>query len=106
MNDKIEYIILKYLNKFYGDLTKHIYNNTLFFVRGKELYLELKRSGILLIDYSTIWSELTNIFGLEENETQKIIVKWLKQTYGIEISRDDLIMSETGLLDYGEYVGK
>ena len=106
MDNKLEHIAIKYLNNEYGDLTKHSYNNTLFFVRGKELYLELKRSGILLIDYSTIWSELTNIFGLEENETQKIIVKWLKQTYGIEISRDDLIMSETGLLDYGEYVGK
>ena len=108
MDKKIEHIVIKYLNREYGDLAKHKPSENsymLFFVRGRMTFMELKcRSQILLVDHSTIWSDLVNTFGLEENEIQNIIVKWLNHTYGMDLTRDDFVTSERGLLGYGEFV--
>ena len=110
MENKLEHIVIKYLNREYGDFAKHIpYINShlLYFVKDKLLYMELLcHSQILYVDRSTIWSDLVNLFGLEENEIQKIIVKWLNQTYGMDLTRDDLVIAESGLLDYGKLVDK
>ena len=85
MNNKLEQLVIKYLNKFYGNLEEHTtdeYPDIMFFIKGKKIYMEQDlESGRLLVEYHTIWTDLETIFGLEAPEIQEIITKWVKETY-------------------------
>jgi len=87
MNNKIEHIVIKYLNKLYGDLEEHRtdrYLNIIFFVKNKKVFMEQDlKNGRLWVDYDTIWSDLENIFSLEYDEIQSIIIKWVEVTYNL-----------------------
>jgi hypothetical protein len=85
---KMEQVIIKYLNKFYGDLEEYRtdkYPNMVFYVKDKIVYMEHNlKSGRLWVDYDTIWTDLETIFSLEELEIQDIITKWVEETYKLE----------------------
>jgi len=85
VNNKLEQLVIKYLNKFYGNLEEHTtdeYPDIMFFIKGKKIYMEQDlESGRLLVEYHTIWTDLETIFGLEAPEIQEIITKWVKETY-------------------------
>jgi len=92
MNNKLEHIVIKYLNKLYGDLEecrKNDYPYKVFYIKGKKVYMEqyLKnnylKSNFLWVDYETIWSDLKNMFSLENDEIKSIIKKWVEATYNL-----------------------
>jgi hypothetical protein len=85
MNEKLEHIVIKYLNKMYGDLKEYRtdeYPNRLFFIRGKKVYMELE-DDTLTLDYDTILKDLINFFSLEYDEMSPYISKWVKETYNL-----------------------
>ena len=81
-NDKL---IIKYLNKMYGDLEEYRtdeYPGSVFYVKDKKIYMKQNlKNGYLYVDYDTIWQELETIFNLEFTEIQHIITKWVEETY-------------------------
>ncbi len=88
---KLEQVVIKYLNKAYGDLEEYRtdeYPNSIFYVKDKKVYmeqdLETFEVGMLWVDYNTIWSDLKNIFGLESPEIKHIITKWAEETYKLK----------------------
>jgi hypothetical protein len=86
MNNKLEHIAIKYLNKMYGDLEEYKredFTDSLFFIKDKKVYME-QNFHKLWIDYDTIWSDLENIFLLENDEIKSIITKWVKETYKLK----------------------
>ena len=80
-----EKLIIKYLNNEYGDLKEYTtdeHPNTIFYVKDNKVYMEQDlENGNLWIDYYTIWTELETIFGLEDEEIERIIPKWVEKTY-------------------------
>ena len=84
---RLESAVIHYLNEMYGDLKEYRtdeYPNMVFYVKDKKVYMELSReNGDLWIDYSSIWEDLETIFGLEDEEIERIITKWAKKTYNI-----------------------
>jgi hypothetical protein len=82
---KIEQVVIKYLNKMYGDLEEYRtddYPDSLFFVKDKKPYMvQDLYNGYLWIDYFKIWKDLENTFSLEHNDIQSIIKKWVEETY-------------------------
>ena len=88
-----EKLIIKYLNNEYGDLEEYKTDKepvSLLFVKDKIVYMELRlRNQWLMVNYSTIWEDLKNIFGLEDDEIKRIIKQWVKETYNLEFVRPD-----------------
>jgi hypothetical protein len=84
---KLENVVIKYLNKMYGDLEEYRTDerpDSLFFFRGKKVYMEYHlKYGHLLIDYYTIWKDLEDTFSLENDEIRHIITKWVEVTYNL-----------------------
>ena len=82
---KLEQVIIKYLDEFYGDLKEYRtdeYPGRVFYVEDKKFYMEHDlKNGYLYVDYHTIWEDLINIFGLERHEFKPIIKKWVEETY-------------------------
>ena len=82
---KLDRVVIKYLNKEYGDLEEYTTDkrpDNVFFVKDKKVYMEQDlKNGYLYVDYYTIWTDLKNIFGLERHEIQRIIKKWVEETY-------------------------
>jgi len=84
MNNKIEHIAIKYLNKLYGDLEEYRTEDNLFFIKGKKVYMEQDLTdGGLWICYDLIWGDLKDTFSLEFDDIQSIIKKWVKVTYNL-----------------------
>ena len=85
---KLEQVVIKYLNKMYGDLkeyTKDEYPGHIFYVKDKKVHMfqDLKTND-LFVNYDTIWSDLKTIFGLEDSEIKRIISKWVEETYKLK----------------------
>jgi len=82
---KLEQVVIKYLNKFYGDLEEYRidkYSDHIFFVKDEQVHMDQdSKDGILWLKYKTIWWDLETIFGLKRPEIQKIIAKWVVETY-------------------------
>ena len=87
MNNKIEHIAIKYLNKMYDDLEEYRtdkHPDSVFFFKGKKVYMEQElENGRLYVDYGTIWKDLVNTFSLDYNDIQSIIKKWVEETYNL-----------------------
>jgi hypothetical protein len=87
MNNKLEHIVLKYLNKSYGDLKEYRTDgipNSVFFIKGGKAYIEQDlKNGVLWVDYDTIWKDLKNTFSLNYDEIPLIITKWVKEAYNL-----------------------
>ena len=85
---KLDRVVIKYLNKEYGDLEEYTTDkrpDNVFFVKDKKVYMEHDlKNGYLFVDYDTIWPDLENIFSPEITEIQRIITKWVEETYNIE----------------------
>ena len=87
MNNKLENIIIKYLNKLYGDLKVYRTDespDSIYFVKNKKVFMEQElENGRLYVDYGTIWKDLVNTFSLDYNDIQSIIKKWVEETYNL-----------------------
>lgn len=89
MTTKLELIMLKYLNHFYGDLTKFYHPDfpgKVYYIRDKNVYMENRPGyGDLYVTNAFIWSDLELMFSLGEDSftIRKVIKKWVSQTYGL-----------------------
>ena len=85
--NKLDNVVIKYLNKMYGDLEEYRINkhpDSVYFVKGKKVYMEHNsKRELLYVDYDTIWKDLTDTFLLEYDEIQSIITKWAEETYNL-----------------------
>jgi hypothetical protein len=87
MTNKMEKVIIHFLNKGYGDLIEYTtdeYPNSVFYIKNKKVYMEQDiKNGKLWVDYYTIWADLKNWFLLEQNDIQSIITKWVEESYNM-----------------------
>ena len=90
--DKLEQVILHFLNKGYGDLTEHKnkkHPKSIFYMKNNKIYMEWDKKyganhGVLWVDSDTIYYDLKMWFSLEKNDIESIIKKWVEETYNIK----------------------
>ena len=87
MTNKMEQIIINFLNKGYGDLTEYKtdeYPDSIFYMKGKKVYMiQDIKNGELWVEYYTIWQDLKMWFSLNYQDIQSVITKWVEETYNI-----------------------
>ena len=84
---KKQELVLKWLNKEFGDLTEVVKGSRTFYV-GRDrkplfFYYQDDKNGNVYINYDKIWVFFESIFGMEYYQTQDIINKWLEETYNL-----------------------
>ena len=84
---KKQELVLKWLNKKFGDLTPAVVDDKIFYVdeNRKLLFMYFKDSkrGHVYINYERIWVFFESIFGLKDPQTQEILKVWLDETYNL-----------------------
>ena len=88
MKTNIEILVIKYLNRYYGDmeLIGDINASSYRFLKnGKEYMVLYNANKRLWIDYNTIWTDLINIFSLNDDQINLVIKQWMNKTYEISI---------------------
>jgi len=82
---KLEEVIIKFLNKMYGDLEEYRtdeYPNKVFYMKDNKIYMEHElENDMLWVGYETIWKDLENMFDLKISKIKYIISKWVEETY-------------------------
>jgi hypothetical protein len=80
-------IILKWLNKEFGNLTIVIKIHKTHYVNedGEILfyYKNILTNRLIYTNYGKIWFLLKNIFTMTDNEVKSLLVVWLYETYGL-----------------------
>jgi hypothetical protein len=84
---KRQELILKWLNKEFGNLTPAIDGDITYYV-GKDrkplfYYYQDPKNGYVNINYERIWVFFESIFGLKDLQTQEILKVWLEVTYNL-----------------------
>ena len=78
MKNKLRKVQFKFLDyvfeNMYSVKSKH-YPNSTFFKKDDKVILELEKSGTLWVLYS-VWSNISDMFSLDYNETQQLIKEW------------------------------
>ena len=87
--DQLERIVIKWLNKNFGNLTpkKRKDNpNVFFYVNSDNEFLigYDKKNNYLWISNPRIWLMIESLFHLKHSEIHSIINLWLKGTYNLE----------------------
>ena len=84
---KKQELVLKWLNKGFGDLTPAIVGDKIFYVdrdqRPLFLYYQDSKNGNVYINYDRIWVFFESIFGLNTLQTKEILKVWLDETYNL-----------------------
>jgi len=80
-------IVIKWLNKGFGNLTVVVKGSRTFYV-GRDrkplfFYYQDEKNEIVYINYDKIWVFFDSIFGLNYLQTQEILTIWLEQTYNL-----------------------
>jgi hypothetical protein len=85
---KLENVVIKYLNKMYGDLEEYRtdkHPDSVFFIKGKKVFMEQDLEiDDLYVHSDTIWKDLVDTFSLENDEIRHIIKKWAEESYNIK----------------------
>ena len=80
-------IILKWLNKEYGNLTKVVRDDETFYIDKDRLslfyYYQDKKNGYIYINYDRIWSFLESVFSMNHLEISELLKVWLEDTYNL-----------------------
>jgi len=80
-------LVLKWLNREFGDLTPVVKGNRTFYVDKdrKPLFYHYGNYGndYVYINNERIWVFFESIFGLDDLQTQEIVKVWLEDTYNI-----------------------
>ena len=80
-------IIIKWLNKEFGNLTEVVKRDKTFYVDKDRLplfyYYQNEKNGYVYINYERIWVFFESIFGLKRPQTQEILKVWLEETYNL-----------------------
>lgn len=84
-------IVLKYLDKYYGNLTVENFKKY-----GVKHYIDRKYTGlkIFLVENNTLFvlnrqlrDDLINLFGIELSKFDDVLIPWFEETYGDNIFR-------------------
>ena len=85
--NKLENVVIKYLDRFYGDLREYKTDKNpayIFFVKNGKAYMKYKVTiDVVWVDYG-IYNDLENVFSLNYEEITSIIEKWIKLRYNVK----------------------
>jgi len=80
-------IILKWLNKEYGNLTPVVKGDITYYVDENNLplfyYHQDEKNGWVYINYDRIWLFLESVFSMEDLEIKGLLVVWLEDAYNL-----------------------
>jgi hypothetical protein len=80
-------IILKWLNKEFGNLTSVVRDDRTFYVDKDRLplfyYYQDEKNEWVYINYDRLWSLLESIFSMNDLEIRNLLEAWLKDTYNL-----------------------
>ena len=80
-------IILKWLNKDFGNLTPVVRGDIAYYVNKDKLplffYNQDRKNGLIYINYDRIWSLLGSIFSMKDLEIKELLKVWLEDTYNL-----------------------
>jgi len=84
---KKQNIIINWLNKEFGNLTKVVRGDKTFYIDKDRLpllfYCHDKKNGFFYVSYKRIWLLFETIFGMEYQQIQDILKIWLEETYNL-----------------------
>ena len=73
---------ITYLLEPHEERTLEGYPNSIFWIKGGEVIVEIEKSKYFWLDYY-IWIRISEMFGLDYDETQSVIKVWLEQHYNL-----------------------
>ena len=80
-------IVLKWLNKEFGNLTPVVKGERTFYVDKDRLplfyYYQNEKNGWVYINYDRIWLFLESVFSMEDLEISELLKVWLEDTYNL-----------------------
>ena len=80
-------IVLKWLNKEFGNLTPVVKDDKTYYVDEDRkplfYYYQDSKNRYVYINYERIWVFFESIFGLKDPQTQDILKVWLEETYNL-----------------------
>jgi hypothetical protein len=80
-------IVLKWLNKEFGNLTPVVKGERTFYVDKDRLplfyYYQNEKNGLIYIIYNKIWSLLESVFSMDNLEIRELLTAWLEDTYNL-----------------------
>jgi hypothetical protein len=80
-------LVLKWLNKEFGDLTEVVRDDRTFYVDKDRkplfFYYQDLKNGYVYVNNKRIWVFFKDIFGLKKLQTKEILKVWLDQTYNL-----------------------
>ena len=80
-------LVIKWLNKGFGDLTPVVKEARTFYVDKDGLplfyYYQDSKNGYVYVNYERIWVFFESIFGLNYSDSQAIVKVWLEETYNL-----------------------
>ena len=80
-------IIIKWLNKEFGNLTEVVRDDRTYYVDKDRkplfFYYQNEKNGYVYISYDKIWVFFESIFGLNTLQTKEILKVWLEETYNL-----------------------
>jgi hypothetical protein len=94
VNEKLEHIVIKYLNLFYGDLEKIVAPenpDVEYFCKDDKVFL-VKTLGVdfLYVNY-IVWQELKDSFSLENEQIKEIMSKWVFESYNLYFEPKNIV---------------
>jgi hypothetical protein len=75
---KVEFKFLNYLFDGIYEVELNEYPDLKFWKKDNRVVLELEKSGNLIVSLS-IWSDISNMFSLDYDETKQLIKDWAEQ---------------------------
>jgi len=94
---KLEKVVIKYLNKFYGDLEQvqqSDYWGLVNFNKNGKTYIQLNtKTNSVWLPKSSLSQELIEVFNLGSLGIKDIISKWVGETYGLTNVTPDKVES-------------
>ncbi len=82
-----EKIILKWLNKEFGNLTKVVRDDRTFYIDKDRLslfyYYQDQKNGYIYVNYNRIWLLLESVFSMNHLEISELLKVWLEDTYNL-----------------------
>jgi hypothetical protein len=80
-------IVLKWLNKEFGNLTPMVRDERTFYVDKDRLplffYYQNQKNGWVYINYDRIWLLLESVFSMNDLEISELLEVWLEDTYNL-----------------------
>jgi hypothetical protein len=80
-------LVLKFLNKDFGNLTSVVRGDRTYYVDKDRLplffYYQNQKNGWVYINYNRIWLFLESVFSMDILEIRELLEAWLEDTYNL-----------------------